>query len=73
MMFLNFTCHYHPFKFGLRMIDPPFTSIKQSIENGWIAAQLEKRSMTGKLGIDLHKIRGLSAQNKNPDQKRLSS
>ena len=41
MMFLNFTCHYHPFKFGLRMIDPTFTSIKQSIENGWIAAQLE--------------------------------
>ena len=58
---------------GLRMIDPPFTAIKQSIgvakgkadsiaflnaliaqsiENGWIAAQLEVHGMTGKLGID---------------------
>jgi hypothetical protein len=36
------------------MIDPPFTSIKQSIENGWIAAQLEIHGMTGNLGIDLH-------------------
>ena len=41
MMFLNFTCLYHPFKVGLRMIDPPFTLINQSIEKGWIAAQLE--------------------------------
>jgi polar amino acid transport system substrate-binding protein len=58
---------------GLRMIDPPFTAVKQSIglakgkadsiafinaliaqsiENGWIAAQLEIHGMTGKLGID---------------------
>ena len=58
---------------GLRMIDPPFTAVKQSIgvakgkadsiafinaliaqsiENGWIAAQLEFHGMTGKLGID---------------------
>ena len=58
---------------GLRMIDPPFTTVKQSIglakgkadsiafinaliaqsiENGWIAAQLEIHGMTGKLGID---------------------
>ena len=58
---------------GLRMIDPPFTAVKQSIgvakgkadsiafinaliaqsiENGWIAAQLEVHGMTGKLGID---------------------
>ena len=58
---------------GLRMIDPPFTAVKQSIglakgnadsiaflnaliaqsiENGWIAAQLELHGMTGKLGID---------------------
>ena len=57
---------------GLRMIDPPFTAVKQSIgvakgkaesiafinaliaqsiENGWIAAQLEIHGMTGKLGI----------------------
>ena len=57
----------------LRMIDPPFTAVKQSIgvakgkadsiafinaliaqsiENGWIAAQLEVHGMTGKLGID---------------------
>ena len=57
----------------LRMIDPPFTAVKQSIglakgkaesiafinaliaqsiENGWIAAQLEIHGMTGKLGID---------------------
>ena len=60
---------------GLRMIDPPFTAVKQSIglakgkadsiaflnaliaqsiENGWIAAQLELHGMTGKLGIDPH-------------------
>jgi hypothetical protein len=26
-----FTCHHHPCKLGLRMIDPPFTSVKQSI------------------------------------------
>ena len=60
---------------GLRMIDPPFTAVKQSIglakgkaesiafinaliaqsiENGWIAAQLETHGMTGKLGIDPH-------------------
>ena len=26
--------------------------IAQSIENGWIAAQLEVHGMTGKLGID---------------------
>ena len=59
----------------LRMIDPPFTAVKQSIglakgkaesiafinaliaqsiENGWIAAQLETHGMTGKLGIDPH-------------------
>ncbi|MDA7586895.1 transporter substrate-binding domain-containing protein [Alphaproteobacteria bacterium] len=58
---------------GLRMIDPPFTAVKQSIgvakgkaesiafinaliaqsiESGWIAAQLEIHGMTGKLGID---------------------
>jgi polar amino acid transport system substrate-binding protein len=58
---------------GFRMIDPPFTAVKQSIgvakgkaesiafinaliaqsiENGWIAAQLEVHGMTGKLGID---------------------
>ena len=58
---------------GLRIIDPPFTAVKQSIgvakgkaesiafinaliaqsiENGWIAAQLEIHGMTGKLGID---------------------
>ena len=58
---------------GLRMIDPPFTAVKQSIgvakgkadsiafinaliaqsiENGWIAAQLEVHGMTGKLDID---------------------
>ena len=58
---------------GLRMIDSPFTAVKQSIgvakgkadsiafinalitqsiENGWIAAQLETHGMTGKLGID---------------------
>ena len=58
---------------GLRIIDPPFTAVKQSIgvakgkaesiafinaliaqsiENGWIAAQLEVHGMTGKLGID---------------------
>ena len=58
---------------GLRMIDPPFTAVKQSIgvakgkaesiafinaliaqsiENSWIAAQLEIHGMTGKLGID---------------------
>jgi polar amino acid transport system substrate-binding protein len=58
---------------GLRIIDPPFTAVKQSIgvakgkaesiafinaliaqsiENGWIAAQLETHGMTGKLGID---------------------
>ena len=58
---------------GIRMIDPPFTAVKQSIgvakgkadsiafinaliaqsiENGWIAAQLEIHGMTGKLGID---------------------
>ncbi|MDA8611002.1 transporter substrate-binding domain-containing protein [Alphaproteobacteria bacterium] len=58
---------------GLRMIDLPFTAVKQSIgvakdkadsiafinaliaqsiENGWIAAQLEIHGMTGKLGID---------------------
>ncbi|MDB2531407.1 transporter substrate-binding domain-containing protein [Alphaproteobacteria bacterium] len=58
---------------ALRMIDPPFTAVKQaigvakgkadsiafinaliaqSIENGWIAAQLEIHGMTGKLGID---------------------
>ena len=57
----------------LRMINPPFTAVKQSIglakgkaesiafinaliaqsiENGWIAAQLEIHGMTGKLGID---------------------
>ena len=57
---------------GLRIIDPPFTAVKQSIglakgkadsiafinaliarsiENGWIAAQLELHGMTGKLGI----------------------
>ena len=28
--------------------------ISQSIENGWIAAQLELHGMTGKLGIDPH-------------------
>ena len=60
---------------GLRIIDPPFTAVKQSIglatgkadsiafrnaliaqsiENGWIAAQLELHGMTGKLGIDPH-------------------
>ena len=60
---------------GLRMIDPPFTAVKQSIglakgkadsiaflnaliaqsiENGWIAAQLELHGMTRKLGIDPH-------------------
>ena len=39
---------------GLRMIDPPFTEVKQSIENGWIAAQLELHGMIGKLGIDPH-------------------
>ena len=60
---------------GLRMIGPPFTTVKQSIglakgkadsiafinaliaqsiENGWIAAQLELHGMTGKLGIDPH-------------------
>ena len=60
---------------GLRMIDPPFTAVKQSIgvakgksdsiafinaliaqsiENGWIAAQLEIHGMNGKLGIDPH-------------------
>ena len=59
----------------LRMTDPPFTAVKQSIgvakgkadsiafinaliaqsiENGWIAAQLEVHGMTGKLGIDPH-------------------
>ena len=58
---------------GLRMMDPLFTAVKQSIgvakgkaesiafinaliaqsiENGWIAAQLEVHGMTGKLGID---------------------
>lgn len=58
---------------GLRMIDPPFIAVKQSIgvakgkadsiafinaliaqsiEKGWIAAQLEIHGMTGKLGID---------------------
>lgn len=58
---------------GLRMIDPPFTAVNQSIgvakgkaesiafinaliaqsiENGWIAAQLEIHGMAGKLGID---------------------
>ena len=58
---------------SLRMIDPPFTAVKQSIglakgkaesiafinaliaqsiENGWIAAQLEIHGMAGKLGID---------------------
>ena len=60
---------------GLRIIDPPFTAVKQSIglakgkaesiaflnaliaqsiENSWIAAQLELHGMTGKLGIDPH-------------------
>ena len=60
---------------GLRMIDPHFTAVKQSIglakgkadsiafinaliaqsiENGWIPAQLELHGMTRKLGIDPH-------------------
>ena len=39
---------------GLRMNDPPFTAVEQSIENGWIAAQLELHGMTGKLGKDPH-------------------
>ena len=60
---------------GIRMIDPPFTAVKQSIgvakgkadsiafinaliaqsiENGWIAAQLEIHGTTRKLGIDPH-------------------